>query len=396
MEAFLTIKDPDIEKSIQKDPLREQAIWANLARQLYPHVTSVTDDIKGFIITALGLKVIEELETKHKNKNNNISFEAKEKNDIQIRYEMIIMYRLVEYNIENNLDIKFLGNSNGLDLYNSENDNPIISSDKEILVSQERLGYIGRYNSRTEDLKDEILKITFNNSQELQQKLIKAFTKVLEKGEIRYKKVNNYIKDTIIDILQVKPNQKEDYLKVLEIISNKKEKDYLNNIYEILKIDNDFDVKKVLSSNTNITLIQNILDLEPFLTCLNNIFYTLLDLDNLDDLDNNTELKDMVNKLKNSYKDKLNIFIEDYYPILIKNIKETDFKTIIYAIIDDHINIITKDGLNPWIIKYNDKYQIAHKVKRNIKETEKEFSHSYYLDAVRSLIRSMDPWKNQN
>ena len=104
----------------------------------------------------------------------------------------------------------------------------------------------------------------------------------------------------------------------------------------------------------------------------------------------------MANKLKNSYKDELEKFIKDYYPTLIEKIKETDSKAIIYAIIEDHINLITKDGLNPWIIKYKGKYQIAHKVKRNIKETEKEFSHSYYLDAVRSLIRSMDPWKNQN
>ena len=388
MEAFLTIKDTDIERYIQRDPLRQQSIWSNLARKLYPNITSVTDDIKGFIITALGLKVIDKLE-----KYNNIAFTPKEKNDIKIKYEMIIIYILVEYNIKKNKNIKFLGDNNGMKLYTTaKNNNPIISAEKEILVGQESSGYIGRYNSKTEKLKDKILDITFNNSYD-KQKLIDSFFDILKNNNvIHYKDIKDDIKNTIINILQVKDNQKEKYLNTLGIIS--KEEKYLNNIYEILKNDNSLNIKEIFSNNNSNETIKNILALEPFLTYLNNIFYTLLKQDNLNNLENNNELNKMVDELKDYYnKNKLDFFFkEDYYPNLRDNIRKSNTE-IIHALIDDHIKIITEDKSNPWIKKINNKYYIIHTAKRDIIEPESEFSHLYYLDAVQSLIRSMDSWK---
>ena len=149
MEFFLTDKDTDIEKNIQKDPLCQESIWRYYAGKLYENINSVTNDIKGFIITSLWNHICTNIRSKYNNKGLENLWEKTEKSSkYYVAYEMIIIYIL----IENNANISFIGKENGKKIYDKYKEKPIISiavdaetNQKSILVRQEQLGYIGRY-----------------------------------------------------------------------------------------------------------------------------------------------------------------------------------------------------------------------------------------------------------
>ena len=110
MEFFLTDKDTDIEKNIQKDPLCQESIWRYYAGKLYENINSVTNDIKGFIITSLWNHICTNIRSKYNNKGLENLWEKTEKSSkYYVAYEMIIIYIL----IENNANVSFIGKENG-------------------------------------------------------------------------------------------------------------------------------------------------------------------------------------------------------------------------------------------------------------------------------------------
>ena len=407
LEVFLTEKDPDIEKSIQKDPLREQAIWTILARKLYPHINSVNDDIKGFIITSLGLDIFDEMQSKN-------NYTNQDKNEILIMYEMIIMYMLVEYNLNNKTNITFSGDVKAKDYYEDNNHNPIINMSDEnhnnILTSQERLGYIGRYKSNTTGIKDDILKIAFNKSE--LQSVKEFFIKKLDNrnNDNNYKDIfnsNKEIKKLLYKVLIDDPHlHKEAYLQILGIKKNGSI--HLNKIYETITSKNkEVTPPVIFESCKNTNLINNIIVLEHFLASLNNVFYKLLNLNSNDFKDKdklNSKLEDSIEHLKRNMKEyqksfkkideeemEVNKKINENYKELLSciNSNQEDI-AIVKAIIKSHQKLFESQKLTPWIKideNNNDKVIINHRANRT--DTNDDWEHTYYIDAVKKIIEGM-------
>ncbi len=405
VKVFLTTTDSDIEKYLHRDPLREQNIWTNLANKLYPHVNSVTDDIKGFIIASLALEIIDKKFEIFKDKQDTRS-------KIIIMYEMIITYMLIEE--LKNYDISFFGKEKGGSEYDKKNGNPIIyvNSDKvnenSILASQERLGYTARYQTKVSDIKTDILELAFGNKLNL---VINFFYEKLEKRDepLKYKDCfkndKNNVREILLNALKDTNKHQDEYLEILKIKDNKeKGLDFILNELkdDNSKIENIIDksiAEGIIVNENEPNLLKDIKSLEIFLTALNNIFYLLLtykdeDFKNIKNGQINEKLTELIKKLRRnartSYK-----YAKDY-----KNLNEAlknnyNDAYIIEAIILDHQELMEKDKLDPWIKKdnKNDNYIINIHAKKEIKENT--WDHYYYIDSVRNIIRSMREWSKK-
>lgn len=406
MELFFTKIDKDIERNIQKDPLREQVIWIKFANKLYPNINSTTGEMKGFIITALGLEIIDKFKQKYP------GLQKGDIREIQVMYEMIIMYMLIEYIDNNNgqIDIGFLGKDRGTSYYKKSNSNPKIymKSDndireKQILVRQYQLGYIARYRSKLEDKekRKKILDLAFGTDL---KEFEDFFEKILKRRneKIEYKKcfANTDIKNKFLEILEIKEN-KDQYLRILDIKDdNINGKDFiLNKIITAEEKNENLTIENIIQSaieNKNLDkelkkLLIQIKNIESFLIPLNNLFFEVLDKEILEVNDQNIE------KLKNAYaniKDNTEIQVSlRKYNNLIKTLSnETDNKEIVKAIIKDHSQILKEEKGEAWItITDNEELIINHKAYEDYESNS--WKHYYFIDVVERIVRSMKPWK---
>lgn len=446
MEFFLTDKDTEIEKNIQKDPLCQESIWRYYAGQLYPNINSVTNDIKGFIITSLWNYICENIISKYNNKDLKTFWEKTEKSSkYYVAYEMIIIYIL----IENNSNISFIGKENGKKIYNKSKENPIISiaedaetNKKSILVRQEQLGYIGRYRSKVKNLKDdEILNLAFDSEslEKIANEFYGIFTalyKNKKKQEIEYKNCfkNKGLKDRLINGLKIKDSNKEKYLEILNIKDGKE--NGLNKIYKYICDNEKLDAKDIITNlsglldkdiDVNIkNKLKNILVVENFLVEINNLFYEILNCKKINNLINacdsndsddkavnnliedikkiTKKLKSIYEELKSNFKNKneKNLIWSSYKKtcgeldnIMVENGENTgitacDIKNIIYSVIEDHVNLQNKSHKKSWIEKdSNGNIKINHKVEHQYND---RWEHDYYISTIKNIVGSMKEW----
>ena len=415
MKVFLTKVDRDIEKNIQRDPLSQQVIWTYYASQIYPNINSVTNDIKGYIITSLWKYIFKKYYYE-----TFCAFQENEIRKIYVVYEMLVIYILVE----SEQDISFIGKEKGKKIYDEYKGNPRIDvngkeeNQKRILVRQEYLGYIGRYKTKVENIKtnfeNEILKVAFGENLDLIAdkfyNILKVYNKKIEYKDCFFKE----FKDIFLEGLKVDEKQKERYLNILEIkdgnqnglnyifkcIYEKKELDAKDIVDEVLKNKKlDLNIKNKI---TNIRLIEN------FLTALNNLFYEILSHKKIDDIIKNDEIKKMIKILQDAYE---NIeknddteqhkkkYIKEWYKEICENIiksgneiNDEEIKNIIFSIIESHIRLQKNSNKKPWIEidKENQEIKINHIVEHKYNE---RWEHDYYIYTIRNLVRSMEEWK---
>lgn len=409
MEIFLTKLDRDIEKSIQRDPLKQQVIWRYLANQLYSNINSVTNDIKGFIIADLWQEILCKLKVKKVD-------QASEIKKRYVSYENIIIYSLVEET--KNKELSFIGKEKGIEIFNKTASNPYIS--KNILVRQEYLGYVGRYNTkiikiRSKNLSNTFSKIAFENNLE---EIINFFVEILNKDlknleNLKFKNIFNdkreKIKNMIINGLLSYNNEKNNkFLEVLEII----DKDDISNqgknfIFECIKNDDEKNTreiveeiigKKSFDENLRQKLI-NIRVTEQVLLTLNNLFYLILNKKNIDEMleaiNKETEKETEIKKLQRvirEYNEKIFRIQENYklnkqYKNVFDKIN-SDSKEILKALLEDHKILQEKANKKSWIeIDSNDNIKINHYVNEQLNG---EWIHDYYIGTIKNLLNSMN------
>ena len=443
MEFFLTDKDTDIEKNIQKDPLCQESIWRYYAGKLYENINSVTNDIKGFIITSLWNHICTNIRSKYNNKGLENLWEKTEKSSkYYVAYEMIIIYIL----IENNANISFIGKENGKKIYDKYKEKPIISiavdaetNQKSILVRQEQLGYIGRYRSKVKKLKDdEILNFAFDSEslEKITNELYGIFKTLYKDKKIEYKQCfkDSKLKDSLINGLKVNESKRETYLEILKIKDGNE--NGLNKIYKYICDNEKLDAKDIITDLSGLldkdidvdikNKLKNILVVENFLVEINNLFYAILnckkinslintcDSNDSDDKEVNSSIEDikkMTEKLKSIYeelksnfkkKKKKNLICSSYK----KTCEELDnskfekgenteitvcnIKKIIYSIIEDHVNLQNKSHKKSWIEKdSNGNIKINHKVEHKYND---RWEHDYYISTIKNIVGSMKEW----
>ena len=443
MEFFLTDKDTDIEKNIQKDPLCQESIWRYYAGKLYENINSVTNDIKGFIITSLWNHICTNIRSKYNNKGLENLWEKTEKSSkYYVAYEMIIIYIL----IENNANISFIGKENGKKIYDKYKEKPIISiavdaetNQKSILVRQEQLGYIGRYRSKVKKLKDdEILNFAFDSEslEKITNELYGIFKTLYKDKKIEYKQCfkDSKLKDSLINGLKVNESKRETYLEILKIKDGNE--NGLNKIYKYICDNEKLDAKDIITDLSGLldkdidvdikNKLKNILVVENFLVEINNLFYAILnckkinslinacDSNDSDDKEVNSSIEDikkMTEKLKSIYEElKSNFKNENEKNLICSSYKKTceeldnskfekgenteitvcNIKKIIYSIIEDHVNLQNKSHKKSWIEKdSNGNIKINHKVEHKYND---RWEHDYYISTIKNIVGSMKEW----
>ena len=456
MEFFLTDKDTDIEKNIQKDPLCQESIWRYYAGKLYENINSVTNDIKGFIITSLWNHICTNIRSKYNNKGLENLWEKTEKSSkYYVAYEMIIIYIL----IENNANVSFIGKENGKKIYNKYKENPIISiaedaeaDQKSILVRQEQLGYIGRYRSKVNNINDdEILNLAFDSEslEKITNEFYRIFTvlyKDKRKREIKYKDKKNReieykncfknkdLKDRLINGLKIKDSNKEKYLEILKIKDGKE--NGLNKIYKYICDNEKLDAKDIITSLSGLSdkdvdvdiknKLKNILVVENFLVEINNLFYEILNCKKINNLINACDSNDSDDKeVNNSIEDikKMTEKLKSIYEELKSNFKNKNEKNLICSsykkTCEELDNIKFEKGENTEITVCNIKkiiYSIIEdhvnlqnkshkkswiekdsngniKIKHKVEHKYNDrWEHDYYISTIKNIVGSMKEW----
>ena len=131
---FFTEYDEKITGSSMRDPLGLEPIWSYYGRRVIKHLTTVSADIRGFREVLLCLSVCENV----MNRQGGGDFR-----EMILIFEQLFIYSA----IKNGLNDGIIGADNGNSRYRVGNGNPVVSGTDTILVREISLGYYGRYKT---------------------------------------------------------------------------------------------------------------------------------------------------------------------------------------------------------------------------------------------------------
>ena len=265
-KVFFTQKDNDISGTSQRDPLGLQPIWSYYGRQVINHLTTISTNIHGFREVLLCLSICNELNGLKKD----LSY-----SDLILIFEQLFIYTSISKNTIEGI----LGADNGNARFMTNNGNPEISHKQTILVREISLGYYGRYKTPLSTMGI----IDNRSSLVIDLEQIKKFY-----GESRYlevlaafksfvissnKKFNNFkAKEALYEAVfgKFRKGERNFWLGRLNEI-NGESKELMKRCYTAAN--NDSTPEILFTSLQSYKEVSNILKLEPFLRCLEEIFY---------------------------------------------------------------------------------------------------------------------------
>lgn len=265
-KVFFTQKDNDISGTSQRDPLGLQPIWSYYGRRVINHLTTISTNIHGFREVLLCLSICNELNGLRKD----LSY-----SDLILLFEQLFIYT----SISNNTIEGILGADNGNARFITNNGNPEINHKQTILVREISLGYYGRYKTPLSTMGI----IDNRSSLVIDLEQIKKFY-----GESRYLEILTAFKSFVIS-----SNKKFNNFKAREALYeavfgkfrkgecnfwlgrlneiNGESKELMKRCYT--EVNNDSIPEILFASLQSYKEVSNILKLEPFLRCLEEIFY---------------------------------------------------------------------------------------------------------------------------
>ena len=263
---FFTQKDNDISGSSQRDPLGLQPIWSFYGRQVINHLTTISTNIHGFREVLLCLSICNELNGIKKD----LSYY-----DLILLFEQLFIYTSISKSrIEG-----ILGADNGNARFISYGGNPEVSYKKTILVREISLGYYGRYktplstmgiiDSRSSLLVEhEQIKKLYGESRYLE--ILSAFKSFITSS---IKMFNTFkAKDTLYEAVfgKFRTGECNFWINRLNELHGES-KELMKDCYASVNKDSTPDI--FFTSLSSYNDVSNILKLEPFLRCLEEIFY---------------------------------------------------------------------------------------------------------------------------
>jgi hypothetical protein len=267
-KLFFTKKDEDISGTAQRDPLGLQPIWSFYGRQVINHLTTISTSIHGFREVLLCLSICNEINGTKKD----LSY-----SDLILLFEQLFIYTSISKGKVEGI----LGADNGYAKFNAYNKNPEISLKQTILVREISLGYYGRYksplstmgiiDSRSELLIDkEEIKNHYGGSR--YNKILVAFKNFVFSNK---KFINFTAKDELYEAVFGKFREAECNF-------------WLNRLYEVdgetkelMKKCYSLANKDIIPGDSFYKLksfneVENIIKLEPFLRCLEEVFFKVM------------------------------------------------------------------------------------------------------------------------
>lgn len=265
-KVFFTEKDNDISGTSQRDPLGLQPIWSFYGRQVINHLTTISTTIHGFREVLLCLSICRELNGIRKD----LSY-----SDLILIFEQLFIYTSISKGKVEGI----LGADNGNARFIANNKNPEISHKKTILVREISLGYYGRYKTPLSTMgiidnrsalvvEQEQIKKFYDESRYL--KILTAFKSFINSNK---KNFNNFKEiDALYEAVFGKFREGEEDFWLKRLIEiNGESKELMKKCYD--SANNESTPAKLFKSIKPCKEVSNILKLEPFLRCLEEIFY---------------------------------------------------------------------------------------------------------------------------
>lgn len=267
-KLFFTKKDEDISGTAQRDPLGLQPIWSFYGRQVINHLTTISTSIHGFREVLLCLSICNEINGTKKD----LSY-----SDLILLFEQLFIYTSISKGKVEGI----LGADNGYAKFNAYNKNPEISLKQTILVREISLGYYGRYKSPLStmgiiDSRSVLLidkeEIKNHYGESRYNKILVAFKNFVFSN----KKFNNFTaKDELYEAVFGKFREAECnfWLKRLNEVDGET-KELMKKCYSLANKDiiPEDSFYKLKSFNE----VENIIKLEPFLRCLEEVFFKVM------------------------------------------------------------------------------------------------------------------------
>lgn len=410
MNIFFTSFDSSITGTSQRDPLGFQPVWSYYGRKIVKHITTISDQIYGFREILLCLSICEECNP-----------DGVTKDDILL-FEQLCVYSLIEHLEKENGNIEgILGGDNGLKKFKQENEDPLISTkrDETILANEISLGYFGRYktpftsmglllpngriNHHVVSQKDiekffeadnyQKIKQAFQNFKKGKNHHFRRFPKT--EREMLYKAVMGEFRQDekafwLDRFFSIKDNDKEikcilmeEAYNQIEIKNNAETETFIpKKIFEFLKKNNDSSEAK------------DILILESFFLCLEQVFYKAANSENLDSLqiENLAEHERLYKEFKKCFFNR-KYGKETTVASRMKGILDCDptKENYVKKILDYHKFVCGQKKSQIWI----EVQSITGKINRymNVSDVKIDldtWNRTYYLSSLREIKRGLE------
>ncbi len=290
MDIYFTEYDKNIAGESMRDPLGLQPIWAYFGSRVIKNITTVSNDIRGFRETLLCLSIARDC----------VGSYGGMLKEYVLLFEQLFIYTM----IENKQPEGIIGSDNGRARL-SISDNPVITwkSDQPpgtILASQISLGYYGRYktplinmgiiddHSCIRPLSVDIEGLYGNDYLIAKE----SFISFLKKRNHRFMDFDRKGRNALINCVcgSFRPCEKKFWFRVIN--SNNLRDHESDPLMEVCRniIEDYYEwpgpeiFYKDLYKESGSIDVENILKIEPFLTCVEYVFYNLLNSRSLDDV----------------------------------------------------------------------------------------------------------------
>ena len=395
-KILFTERDDDITGSSLRDPLGLQLIWSHYARKVIKHLTTISTDIRGFREVLLCLSIC----NKYKNSGSDMKYK-----DLILLFEQLFIYSTIEQKKSDGI----LGADNGTHIYYKNNENPLIDSEKTILVREISLGYYGRYKSPLVSMniidESSIVSNEINVpdifGEKIYGEIYKAFVSFLGKTKTKrrykdFKKSKKLCSKKLCELIcgGVSEKEKKFWLKKLNI-HGKDKNELMSKCYNL--VTKERSCEKIFSEidDENVKSIEKI---ELFLLCMEKVFYDLLECRKLEDykikskkkyIDRYKEFSKIYNKEFGKIYNKDNNTIEsDFLKKRMKFINEKldpgndDFIRNIY----EYHKLVCKQKESAQWLEVDSKGNIETYIEPDVKiDNINEWRRDYYIGSLSSI-----------
>ena len=355
---FFTAYDEKITGTSQRDPLGLQLIWSYYGRRLVKHITTISDDIRGFREVLLCLSICNDYYQMQNGKNK-----------LELKSLILIFEQLFVYStVRRGESAGIIGADNANARYKEKQEDTLVSYEDTILVREISLGYYGRYKTplltmgiidNASRIGEEIDVIKLYGSN-LYQSVLDGFRLFCEdisdsRRELPIKEFKMF--DCLYEAVcgKMRDGEAAFWLDRLQISGENKD-ELMQSCYDVVDYDNVGRVAmELLPAETKVVDIRM---LEPFLRCMESVFYTALSVNKISGVAFDVAT---LEKHKERYREfcKCSDPKEEDSSILVKRIKylkekcNPESERYVKNILDYHKQVCTQKKSSVWL-EYDD------------------------------------------
>lgn len=389
--VWFTELDNEVTGSSQRDPLGLQSIWAYYGGRVIKHITTVSNDIRGFREALLCLDIC----SKYQNEKNDDRYSYKE---LILCFEELFIYSAIKKDRDNHTEKArgLIGYDNGRSKFESSRRKPVISPQNTVLASQISLGYYGRYKTPLYSMSiinsmnrvhSKFINVPSLYGDIQYQELYKAFKTFMDKRS-EQKNFDSFTGvDYIVDAVcgPFRAGEKEFWLDRLQI-SGEYEDTLMRECYE--RLSEETNPEKLLSALREHPEVNDILCVEPYLLCVEDVFYKMLSNGNVSDIRFDSEKHySRLQEFKRASKPERQAtdLLSRKYNLLSQ--LDPYSETYLFKVYEYHKKVCEYKNSGSWLNIEND--SIQQMVQMNVRVDLDVWNRSYYLRALKDIKDSI-------